>query len=555
MDIHATMQNVPLTLTAILDGIHGTFGDSGVLTYAGANTAVQAATFSEIATRAAQLASGLAGLGIEAGDRVATFMWNNQRHVEAYLAVPCSGAILHTLNIRLTPEQLGYIACHAGDKIIIVDASLLDTLLPALPLMPELAALVIAGDPTDAQLAEVSPLVPNVIAYEQLVNSQPTTFAWPVLDEHSAAAMCYTSGTTGDPKGVVYSHRSVYLHALAVCTANVAGISSRDRVLPIVPMFHVNAWGIPYASLMAGATLILPDRHLKPDTLVDMIAKHGATLSGGVPTVFNDMLLWLRDNPGQRIDSLRRVLCGGAAVPASLVAAYRDEFAVPLVQAWGMTETSPIVTIADVPDNAITTDQQRKLNSTGRFLFGAKGRVVDETGAVLPRDGRSVGEVQVRGPWITGGYHGGIDAESFSTDSDGQLWLHTGDIGHISADGYLTLTDRAKDVIKSGGEWISSVHLETTLAGHPDVVEAAVIGVPDTRWDERPLALVTLRPGSAARAEDLKAWLEERVQRWWLPERWAVVGSIARTGVGKYDKKLMRQRYHSGEIPVTVLPR
>jgi fatty-acyl-CoA synthase len=220
-----------------------------------------------------------------------------------------------------------------------------------------------------------------------------------------------------------------------------------------------------------------------------------------------------------------------------------------------MTETSPIVTIADVPADVTTTDQQRKLNSTGRFLFGAKGRIVDEAGTVLPRDGRSVGEVQVCGPWITGGYHGGVDAESFSIDPDGQPWLHTGDIGHISADGYLTLTDRAKDVIKSGGEWISSVHLETTLVGHPDVVEAAVVGVPDTRWDERPLALVTLRPGSAVRVEDLKAWLAERVQRWWLPERWAVVGAIARTGVGKYDKKLIRQRYQSGEIPVTLLPR
>lgn len=555
MNMRATMQNVPLTLTAILDGIDGTFGDSEVITYAGPNTAARTATYSQVAGRAAQLANGFAGLGLGAGDRVGTFMWNNQQHLEAYLAAPCSGAVLHTLNIRLAAEQLGYIASDAGDKIIIVDASLLETLRPALPLMSELVTLVVAGNADDAQLAEVSGLVPNVIAYEQLLDSQPTTFAWPALDEHSAAAMCYTSGTTGNPKGVVYNHRSVYLHALSVCTANVAGISSHDRVLPIVPMFHVNAWGIPYASLMAGATLLLPHRHLKPDTLVDLITTHGATVSGGVPTVFNDMLQWLRDHPGHRIDSLRRVLCGGAAVPASLVAAYRDEFAVPLVQLWGMTETSPIVTVADIPDTAPNADQQRKLNGTGRFLFGTKGRVVDETGAVLPRDGQSVGEVQVRGPWITGGYHGGENPASFSTDADGQVWLHTGDIGHISADGYLTLTDRAKDVIKSGGEWISSVHLETTLVGHPDVVEAAVIGVPDSRWDERPLALVTLRPGTATQIEDLKAWLGERVQRWWLPERWAIVDTIARTGVGKYDKKLMRQQYHSGEIPVTVLPR
>lgn len=555
MNMRATMQSVPLTLTAILDGIEGTFGDSEVVTYAGPNTDARVATYSQVAARAAQLANGLAGIGIGAGDRVATFMWNNQQHLEAYLAVPCSGAVLHTLNIRLTAEQLGYIATHAGDKVIIVDASLLDTLRPALPFMPQLAALVVAGHPTETQLAELSGLVASVVTYEQILDNQPTTFAWPALDEHSAAAMCYTSGTTGNPKGVVYSHRSVYLHALAVCTANVAGISSHDRVLPIVPMFHVNAWGIPYASLMAGANLILPDRHLKPDTLADMIAGHGATVSCGVPTIFNDLLQWLRDNPGHRIDSLRRVLCGGAAVPASLVDAYRDEFAVPLVQAWGMTETSPIVTIADTPDDASNFDQKRKRNCTGRFLFGTKGRIVDDAGTVLPRDGQSVGEVQVRGPWITGSYYGGIDAESFSADPDGKVWLHTGDIGHISSDGYLTLTDRAKDIIKSGGEWISSVHLETTLIGHPDVVEAAVIGVPDTRWDERPLALVTLRPGSATRVEDLKAWLGERVQRWWLPERWAVVGTIARTGVGKYDKKLMRQQYQSGEIPVTVLPR
>lgn len=553
--MHATMQDVPLTLTAILAGINGTFGASTVTTYTGPGTDPQTATYTEVAAHAAQLANGLAGLGITSGDRVATFMWNSQEHLETYLAVPCSGAVLHTLNIRLTASQLGYIATNAGDKILIVDASLIGTLQPALALMPTIETVIVAGRSTEADLTTLSSLVPDVIRYDDLLANQAASFEWPSVDEHSAAAMCYTSGTTGDPKGVVYSHRSLYLHALAACTANILGISCHDRVLPIVPMFHVNAWGIPYASLMAGAALILPGPHLKPAALVDMISQHRATVSAGVPTVFSDTLQWLRTNPGHSINTLRRVLCGGAAAPVSLITAFRDELAVPLIQAWGMTETSPIVTVTDLPGDTSANDEVRILASTGRFQFGTEGRIVDDTGAVLPRDGQSVGEVQVRGPWITGSYYGGIDAANFSTDPDDRIWLHTGDIGHISPDGYLTLTDRAKDIIKSGGEWISSVHLETTLAGHPDVVDAAVIGVPDPRWDERPLALITLRPGTDTRPQDLKDWLSTRVQRWSLPERWAIVDTIARTGVGKYDKKALRRQFHSGDLPVTELPR
>lgn len=553
--MHSTMQDVPLTLTAILAGIDGSFGESTVTTYTGSDTEAQTTTYTEVARRAAQLANSLAELGISHGDRVATFMWNTQEHLETYLAVPCSGAVLHTLNIRLTPQQLGYIATDAGDKILIVDSTLIKTVRPALALMPTIETVIVAGPSTDADLLALSDLAPEVKRYDRLLADHADIFEWPTLDEHSAAAMCYTSGTTGDPKGVVYSHRSLYLHALSACTANILGISCHDRVLPIVPMFHVNAWGIPYASLMAGAALILPGPHLKPEALVDMISQHRATVSAGVPTILNDILQWMRANSGHSIDSLRRVLCGGAAAPVSLITAFRDELAAPLIQAWGMTETSPIVTVTDLAANTSAEHAERLLSTTGRFQFATQGRIVDETGTVLPRDGHSVGEIQVHGPWITGSYYGGIDESSFSTDPDGRRWLHTGDIGHISADGYLTLTDRAKDVIKSGGEWISSVHLETTLAGHPDVLDAAVIGVPDPRWDERPLALISLRPGTRTGPQDLKDWLSTRVPRWSLPERWAIVETIARTGVGKYDKKTLRQQFNAGDLSVTELPR
>ncbi|MHB8342466.1 MAG: long-chain fatty acid--CoA ligase [Mycobacteriales bacterium] len=542
----STMQDSPLTLTAALRAAGTTWAEAEVATATGPG-AVRRASFATVVERSARLANALRRLGVGGDERVATFSWNNQEHLETYLAVPCMGAVLHTLNIRLTPDQLGFIATHADDRVVVVDASLVGLLAPALERMPSVRAVLVAGDGDVSALESVGR---EVLRYDEALSAESPVFAWPELDERSAAAMCYTSGTTGDPKGVVYSHRSCYLHSTAVCSGNVSGLSIRDRALPVVPMFHANAWGLPYAALMSGADLVLPDRYMTAEALVALIEAEQPTLAGAVPTIWNDVLHWMRAHPGHDISCLDRVLCGGSAVPRTLIEAYEKELGVLLLQAWGMTETSPVASFG-WPPRGVSEETAMDLRATqGRFVFGVEARVVDDAGDVQPWDGKSVGEVQVRGPWVTASYYRGVDPDRFD---DG--WLRTGDVGAIDPRGYLMLSDRAKDVIKSGGEWISSVELETTLMGHPDVVEACVVGVPDDRWQERPLALVVRQEGSAVDAEELRDWLSGKVARWWLPERWAFVASVPRTGVGKFDKKVVRARCAAGEYPVTVVDR
>jgi fatty-acyl-CoA synthase len=367
---------------------------------------------------------------------------------------------------------------------------------------------------------------------------------WPVLDERTAAAMCYTSGTTGNPKGVVYSHRSTYLHSLASCGGNTFGISEQDRVLPVVPMFHANAWGLPYSGWAAGADFVMPGRFLQAEPLAKMIETYRPTIAGAVPTIWNDLLTWIDEHPTD-MSSLRLVPCGGSAVPLSLMQAYQERHGVRIIQAWGMTETSPLAAVSHTPKGA--TEEWEWRSKTGRVAAGVELRVVGEQG-VLPWDGESVGEIQVRGPWITGAYHLDPDPAKFD---DG--WLRTGDVASVTPDGFIQITDRAKDVIKSGGEWISSVDLENALMGHPAVREAAVVAVPDERWDERPLACVVLRDGGSATPQDLCAYLEDKVAKWWLPERWAYIAEVPKTSVGKFDKKVLRKQYADGGLEVQTL--
>ncbi|OBS02337.1 long-chain fatty acid--CoA ligase, partial [Mycobacterium gordonae] len=381
--------------------------------------------------------------------------------------------------------------------------------------------------------------------YHELIEGEPAEFDWPAIEESSAAAMCYTSGTTGNPKGVVYSHRSSFLHSMAACTVNGIGVGSSDRVLPIVPMFHANAWGLPYAALMAGADLVLPDRHLDARSLVDMVEKLRPTRAGAVPTIWNDVMHFLEKNPGHDMSSLKMVACGGSAVPESLMRTFEDEHGVQIRQLWGMTETSPLATMAWPPPGTPDEDHWAFRVTQGQPVCGVETRIVDDDGKVLPNDGKAVGEVEVRGPWITGAYYKGHDESKFDSG-----WLRTGDVGRIDRQGFITLTDRAKDVIKSGGEWISSVELENCLIGHPDVVEAAVVGVPDERWDERPLAVVVAREGADVEPSELRKFLSDKVVRWWLPERWAFADEVPRTSVGKYDKKTIRSRYNDGDYDV-----
>jgi acyl-CoA synthetase (AMP-forming)/AMP-acid ligase II len=360
--------------------------------------------------------------------------------------------------------------------------------------------------------------------------------------------MCYTSGTTGNPKGVAYSHRSMWLHSLAATTMNTLALSFQDVALVIVPQFHANAWGIPYAAFMAGADLVMPDRFLQAEPLVKVIETEKPTMSGAVPTIWNDILTYLRSNPGHDISSLQRIICGGSAVPRALMEAFDKEFGITIVQAWGMTETSPLGSVARPPRGLSEEAAWDYRTTAGRLAFAVEGRIVDDEGAVLPQDGKAVGELEVRGPWVTASYYKDDDPEKFD---DG--WLRTGDVGTIDPRGYITLTDRAKDVIKSGGEWISSVELESTLMAHPAVREAAVVAVPDERWQERPLAAVVVKEGETVTAPELCDWLADRVAKWWLPERWAFIDEVPRTSVGKFDKKVLRKQYAEGGLTVEKL--
>ncbi|MBV8195451.1 MAG: long-chain fatty acid--CoA ligase [Candidatus Dormibacteraeota bacterium] len=535
--MRSTMQDVSLTLTEVLRRGERVFPDSEVITFQGEGA--RHTRFGDVALRINRLASALRGLGVKEDDRVGTLSWNHQEHQEAYFAVPCMGAVLHTLNLRLPPQQLAQIVNHAGDKVIIVDASLAPLLGAIRPHLKTLEKVVVVGR------GDISALGDDVLQYEDLIASASETFDWPVLDERSAAAMCYTTGTTGDPKGVAYSHRSMYLHAFAVWGA--FQLKDTDRLLVIVPMFHVNAWGIPYAAWMLGTDLLYPDRFLHPEGICRFIELERPTFTGGVPTIFTGMLAYIQAN-GSDVSSIKRAVCGGSAVPASLITAFREKLGIELIQAWGMTETSPIGTIALPPKGAAPDDDMKYRSKTGRAVPGVDLRIVDENGAEAAHDGITVGEIEVRGPWITGSYY---DVEAPEKFHDG--WLRTGDVGSIDAKGFVQITDRTKDVIKSGGEWISSVELENLLMGHQAIADAAVVGVPDERWQERPLATVVLKAGASATPDELRAYLGEHVPRWWLPERWAFVEELPKTSVGKQDKKKIRAEYAEGKIPVVEL--
>jgi fatty-acyl-CoA synthase len=532
----STMMDSPLTITDLLRRGSRLFPDSEVITCEGETS--QHTRYAEVAARIPRLASSLQGLGVGRDDRVGTLSWNHREHLEAYFAVPCMGAVLHTLNLRLPPHQLAQIINHAGDRVIIVDDSLVPLLAAVKPHLRTVEHIVVVGSGDASSLGDAH-------GYEGLLSAASPSFDWPELDERSAAALCYTTGTTGDPKGVAYSHRSIYLHCLAVWGA--FRIDDRERILTIVPMFHVNAWGIPYAAWMIGADQLMPGRFLQPQVLCDFIKRERPTFTGGVPTILSGVLQYVIANGGD-ISSLKRAVCGGSAVPASLITAYREQLGIDLIQAWGMTETSPIGTMAIPPKGTPPEREMEYRSTTGRAVPGVELRIIDEGGSEVGADGETVGEIEVRGPWITGSYYNAEAPEKFH---DG--WLRTGDVGHIDARGFVQITDRSKDVIKSGGEWISSVELETLLLGHPAVADAAVIGVPDERWQERPLAAVVLKAGASATPDELRAFLGSRVARWWLPERWAFVAELPKTSVGKQDKKLMRALYAEGKYPVVEL--
>ncbi|WP_405941940.1 long-chain fatty acid--CoA ligase [Streptomyces sp. NBC_00207] len=547
----STMQDVPLLVTRILRHGMTIHGKSQVTTWTG-EAEPHRRSFAEIGTRATRLASALRDeLGVQQDDRVATLMWNNAEHVEAYFAIPSMGAVLHTLNLRLPPEQLVFIVNHAADRVVLVNGTLLPLLAPLLPHLPTIEHVVVSGI---GDRSALDGLNVRVHEYEELLEGRPDSYDWPELDERQAAAMCYTSGTTGDPKGVVFSHRSLYLHSMQVNMTESMGLTGRDTSLVVVPQFHVNAWGLPHATFMTGVNMLMPDRFLQPAPLAEMIEREKPTHAAAVPTIWQGLLAEVTANP-RDLTSMKNVTIGGSACPPSLMEAY-DKLGVRLCHAWGMTETSPLGTMAHPPAGLTAEEEWPYRITQGRFPAGVEARLVGPGGGgFLPWDGESAGELEVRGNWIASSYYGGASGEPFRPEdkfsADG--WLKTGDVGVISPDGFLTLTDRAKDVIKSGGEWISSVELENALMAHPEVAEAAVVAVPDEKWGERPLATVVLREGATVNYTGLREFLAQSIAKWQLPERWTAIEAVPKTSVGKFDKKVIRQQYAEGTLDVTKL--
>ena len=526
----------PLTLQHILGRMRSVYGESEVVTLT--DDGPQRASYSDVAKRVDKLAHALAGLGIGDSDRVATFAWNTQRHLEIYLAAPCMGAVLHTLNIRLFADQLTYIANHAEDKIIFVDDSLVPLLEKVAPTFETVETYVVMGD------GDAGSLPGKILRYEELLAEQTDEpFEWPELEEKQAAGLCYTSGTTGNPKGVLYSHKSNVLHSFGACTADAMGLSSSDRMLPIVPMFHANAWGIPYAAGLTGCSLVMPNKFMQAEPLAKAIEAEKVTISAAVPTIWADLLKYADENSPD-LSSVDRVICGGAAVPLSLMQAWEQKHGLRIIQAWGMTETSPLGSVARPPAGVEGDEHWDFRNKAGRINPLVEARIVGDDGSELPWDGEATGELQVRGPWIARAYYN--DPSGDDKFDDG--WLRTGDIAAIDSHGFIRISDRTKDVIKSGGEWISSVALEGELMAHPCVEEAAVIAKPDEKWTERPLACVVIKEGEDVSTEELTSHLRERVAKWWVPDEFAFIDEVPKTSVGKFDKKVLRKRLEEGDL-------
>jgi fatty-acyl-CoA synthase len=533
------MMDTQLTVRMMLERAHRLFPRKEIATRIG--TGMHRYTYADVYRRVGRLANALQTLGVKTSDRIASFAWNTYRHLELYLAVPSTGAVLHTVNIRLFPEQINFIINHAEDAVVFVDDTLVSALEPLADSLPSVRAFVVMGE------GAVPPTTLRpVYSYEELLAGASDTFAFPDLNEHQAAVMCYTSGTTGNPKGVLYSHRALVLQSMVQTAADAQGVCEADVVLPIVPMFHANAWGLPFTATMVGATQVFPGVQPMPHDIAALIQNERVTVAAGVPTVMIGLLAALDEKPYD-LSSLRNVPCGGSAVPEALLERF-DRLGITITQAWGMTETAPMAT-ASRPRSSMRdrTDAERRAvrAKQGMPLPAIEIRVVDDAGHELPWDGKSVGELEVRGPWVVSSYYN--DSRSAEAFHDG--WFRTGDIATIDPDGYMQITDRAKDVIKSGGEWISSVELENAIIAHPAVLEAAVVGLPHERWQERPLACVVVRPGHSVTKDEIMAHLRGRVAKWWLPEDVVFVESLPKTSVGKIAKRDLRAHFKDYRWP------
>jgi len=542
--MNGLMMNLPATITSIMRFANSAHPNAEIVSVTADNPRHRY-TYTEAFKRTAQLANALQRQGLKRGDRIATLAWNDYRHLELYYGVSCSGFVCHTVNPRLFAEQLVYIINHAEDQLIFTDPMFVPLLASLQDKIPSVKGYIVLTD--DAHMPETD--LPGAISYERFIGDESEDFAWPALNETDASVLCYTSGTTGNPKGVLYDHRSTVLHAYASSLPDGFGLGRNSVALPVVPMFHVNAWGLPYSGIMAGAKLVLPGPKMADGkTLTHLINSEKVELSAGVPTVWLALLNYL-DDSGERVDSLSRIVVGGAACPLSIMERFEDTYGVYTHAAWGMTEMSPLGTFNITQNRKALGEEEyaRRRVKAGRPIYGVEMKIVDDNNQDLPWDGVAFGALKVRGPWICSGYFK-LD-QSEAHDREG--WFDTGDVATIDADGSMQITDRSKDVIKSGGEWISSIALENTAVNHPDVAEAAVIGMPHPKWTERPLLLVVIKDGGVIDRAAMLAWFNGKVASWWVPDDVVFVETLPHTATGKISKKDLRTQFSDYQFPAS----
>lgn len=536
-----TMMQTPLTMRVLMERGPLFAPDTEVVSKM--RDRIHRYTYADLGRRAQQLAHALEKLGVRQGDRVATLAWNSYRHLELYYAIPLMGAVLHTLNLRLASDQLAYIINHAEDSVICVDEDLLPILEKLADQIPTVKHFIVMSN-TGAFTTELKP----AHDYEQLISGEPTEYVWPELDENAPMGLCYTSGTTGHPKGAMYTHRSNYLHTITQCMVDNMGVSRSDTIMAVVPMFHANAWGLPYAATMVGAKQVFPGPMMDGASICQLLQDEKVTCTAGVPTIWLGVRIELEKNPGKYdLSSLRSMTCGGSAPPRALIDWFETNLGVEFVQAWGMTETSPLGSVTRLKPKMKDWPREKQLDikqRCGIIAPGLEARVVDDNGNEVAHDGTAMGRLLVRGPWIASSYYK-VDAPERFPDG----WFDTGDIATIDDEGYIAIADRAKDVIKSGGEWISSVDMENMIMAIPGVIEAAVIGVSHPKWQERPLACVVVKPGETVTKEQVIEYLTPRVAKWWLPDEVVFLDALPKTSVGKFDKKVLRKQFEDFQLP------
>jgi len=545
--MHGLMMDMPLLISGLIRHADRHHGDTEIVSKR-VEGDLHRYNYRDAHSRARRLAKALGRLGLKMHDRAGTLAWNGHRHFEIYYAVAGTGGVIHTINPRLFPEQIVYIANHAEDRVLFLDLTFLPLVEKLAPMLKTVQHYVLM---TDRAHMPAKSTMPNLQCYEELLEAEDDEFAWPQFDERTAACLCYTSGTTGNPKGVLYQHRSTILHAYGSALPDVLDLSSRDVVLPVVPMFHVNAWGLPYSCAATGTKLVFPGQHLDGKSLHELFESERVTMSAGVPTVWLGLLNYMKEQK-LKFSTLRSVVIGGSACPPAMMRAFQDDFGVQVLHAWGMTEMSPLGSVATLKEKHLKLPKDAQtavLMKQGRAPFGVDWRIVDENGKALPQDGKAFGDLQVRGPWITTGYFKGEGGDPLKRDADGTAWFPTGDVCTIDPDGYIQITDRSKDVIKSGGEWISSIDLENIAVAHPAVQEAAVIGIKHPKWDERPIVVAVTKKGQSLTREELLKFYEGKIAKWWMPDDVVFVEDLPHTATGKLSKLTLRERFKDYRLP------